>query len=160
MSLKRKLLAGGAAVLVAGGVAGAAIGASGQAGAVPSVRLTSTTRAGFLQATAEYLGTDVETLRKSLKPDRTLADIADTTPGRSANQLADLLASAAIARLEWLAGRALSNSQQRSLDSSLRRSIAGFLNGTCPLGLAGLAQDLGGCPGMPTKSLAHGYRAA
>lgn len=151
MSLKRKLVVGGAALLIAGGATGGGLAASGQGHSVQPIRhlhLASTSRAGFLRATAQYLGTDVATLRHEMKGGRTLAVIADATPGRSARQLAALLVAAASMKLQLISDRALSGMQQRALRRLLRPRITGFLNDTCPLGLAGLGKHLAGCPGM------------
>jgi hypothetical protein len=153
------LVAGGVAALVAtGSAAGAGFATTSHGRSVPNippVRLNGTSRASFLQATAAYLGTTVAALGREMKSGTTLANIADRTPQRSAKQLAAMLASAATARLEFVANRALSIAQQRSLETSLRRSVTGFLTDTCPLVLAGLREDLGGCPGMATKVIAH-----
>jgi hypothetical protein len=151
MSLKRKLVAGGAALLVAGGAAGAGLAASGHdqsAPAVRQVRLESTTKAGFLAATAQYLGTDIAALRHQEKAGRTLAEIANATPGRSAKQLVAQLVEAASTKLRLIANRALATAQQRALRMMLRHRISGFLNDTCPLSLSGLGKHLGGCSGM------------
>ncbi|GEM_PF-5098904 len=150
MRLERKLLAGSAALLLAGGAAGGGIAASSHGSAPPprELRVANTTSVAFLRAAAVYLGTNVASLRRDVGAGRTLADVADATPGRSARQLARLLVAAATSRLRLVSDRALSNEQQRSLQTWLRRRIAGFLNDTCPLGLAGLGKHLGGCPGM------------
>lgn len=148
MSLKRKLVAGAAAVLVAGGAAGAGLAASGHGASAPPthLRLESTTRAEFLRATAHYLGLDLRTLRREEGAGRTLAEIADATSGRSSKQLAGLLVTAAKLRLST--DHAFSPSQQHSLRSLLRHRITGFLNDMCALSLTGLAKHLGGCSGM------------
>jgi len=151
VSLKRKLVAGGAAaVLVAGGAAGAGLAASGPGRSAPPthVQLASTSRAGFLRATAQYLGTDTATLRREEKAGRTLAEIAAATPGRSEKQLAALLVTAASAKLRLISDRAMSPPQQGALSRMLRERVAGFLDDTCPLGLAAFAKHLAGCPGM------------
>ena len=151
MSLKRKLVAGGAAaVLVAGGAAGAGLAASGRGSSAPPthLHLASTTRAGFLRATAQYLGTDTATLRREEKAGRTLAEIAAVTPGRSEKQLAALLVTAASVKLRLISDRAMSPPQQGALHRMLRQRIDGFLNDTCALGLAAFAKHLAGCPGM------------
>ena len=71
MSFKRKLVAGTAVFLLAGGATGVAIAASGHGRSLPpaphQLRLTSTSRAGFLKAAAQYLGTNVATLRRETK---------------------------------------------------------------------------------------------
>ena len=151
MSLKRKLLAGGAAaVLVAGGAAGAGLAASGHGRSAPPTRLylASTNRAGFIRATAQYLGIDTATLRHETRAGRTLAEIAAATPGRSEKQLAGLLVAAASMKLRLISDRAMSTAQQGALRRMLRTRIAGFLNDTCALGLAAFEKHLAGCPGM------------
>jgi hypothetical protein len=148
VTLKRKLVAGSAALLVAGGAAGAGLAASGHGATVAptQLRLESTTKAGFLRASAHYLGVDLRTLRHEEKAGRTLAEIADATPGRSSKELAGLLVTAAKLRLST--DRAFSPSQQHSLRSLLRHRITGFLNDMCPLSLGAVAKHLGGCSGM------------
>jgi len=150
MRLERKLVAGGIVLLLAGAAAGGGIAASSHGGPAPvrELHVGSTSSAAFLRATATYLGTDVASLRREVKAGRTLADVADATPGRSAKELARLLVAAATARLRVVSDRALSTGQERSLRAWLGRRIEGFLDDTCPLGLAGLGKHLGGCPGM------------
>jgi hypothetical protein len=152
VSFKRKLLAGTAVLLLAGGATGAAIAASGQGRSLPpaphQLRLASTSSAGFLKATAQYLGTEVATLRHETKGGTTLAEIANRTSGRSARQLTGLLLAAATAKLQQVADRALSTAQTGALRRMVRPRIVGFLNDTCPLALGSFAKHLGGCPGM------------
>jgi hypothetical protein len=154
VSLKRKLVALGlAALIIAGGATGAAIAASGGHGrnlppAPHRLLVASVGKASFVAATARYLGTDVAALRHQVKGGRTLAEIADATSGRSAKQLSALLLTAASAKLQLIADRALTTAQQASLRRRLRPQIIGFLNDTCPLALSGIAKHLGGCAGM------------
>jgi hypothetical protein len=154
VSLKRKLVAAGAAILViAGGATGAAIAASGNSRSLPpaphQLRLAGTSKADFLRATARYLGTDVATLRHDTKgAGRTLAEIADATQGRSAKELSALLVAAASTKLQLISDRAMSLPQRAALGALLRHRITGFLNDTCPLALGALAKHLAGCPGM------------
>jgi hypothetical protein len=151
VSLKRKLVAGGAALLVAGGATGASLAAGGHDRTAPAphrLRLASTSRAGVVRAAAQYLGTGVSTLRHEERAGRTLAQIANATPGRSAKQLAALLVAAASAKLQLISDRAVPRAQQQALRRLLRPRITGFLNDTCPLGLTALGRHLAGCPGM------------
>ena len=151
MSLKRKLVVAGAVLLVAGGVAGAGLAASGQAKSAPAptqLRLASVKEAGFLLATARYLGTDVATLRREAKSGKTLAQVANSTSGRSASQLAALLVAAASQKLQTISDRPMSTAQQQALAKLIRPRITGFLNDTCPLALGALGKHLVGCPGM------------
>lgn len=154
MSLKRKLVAGGVALLIAGAATGAGFAASGHGrNSTPAPRqlhLAHLTKSDFLHATAQYLGTDVTTLRNEVKAGRTLADIADATPGRSTKQLTAFLVHAAAVRLALSTDRALSGPQVRLLHTWLEHRVTGYLTDTCPLSLAGLARHLGGCAGMMT----------
>ena len=151
MSLKRKLLAGTAALLVAGGGAGAGLAASGHGSSVqaplhaPPLRLT---HAGFVRASAFYLGIDVATLRQDMKGGRTIAEVADATSRRSAAKLTAYLVRAATVRLTLLAHRPLSPAERRSMQGWLKHRITGFITDTCPLSVAGMAKHLGGCHGM------------
>lgn len=151
MSLKRKLLAGTAALLVAGGGAGAGLAASGHGSTAraplhaPPLRLT---QAGFVRASAFYLGVDVATLRHDMKSGHTIAEVADATSGRSAAMLTSYLVHAATVRLTLLAHRPLSPPERRSMHSWLTHRVTGFLTDTCPLSVAGMAKHLGGCHGM------------
>lgn len=151
MSLKRKLLAGTAALLVAGGGAGVGLAASGHGSSAranlhaPPLRLT---HAGFVRASAFYLGIDVATLRQDMKGGRTIAEVADATSGRSAAKLTAYLVRAATVRLTLLAHRPLSPAERRSMQGWLTHRVTGFITDTCPLSVAGMAKHLGGCHGM------------
>ena len=151
MSLERKLLAGIAALLVAGGGAGAGLAAGGHGNAAklpqhaPKLRLTT---AGFVRVSAFYLGIDVATLRQDMKSGRTIAEVADATSGRSAATLTAYLVHAATVRLTLLAHRPLSPAERRSMRSWLTHRVTGFLTDTCPLSVSGMAKHLGGCHGM------------
>jgi hypothetical protein len=151
MSLERKLVVGVAVLVLAGGAAGAGLAASGHTRSVPAarqLRLASVKKSGFLLASAQYLGTDVSTLRRETKGGRTLAQIANATSARSARQLERLLVVAASRRLQTISDRPMSTVQQQALAKLVRPRVAGFLNDTCPLALGALARHLVGCPGM------------
>jgi len=151
VSLKRKLLTAAAAVLVAGGGAGAGLAASGHGSTTraplhaPPLRLT---HAGFVRASAFYLGVGVPTLRQDMKSGRTIAEVADATSGRSAAKLTAYLVHAATIRLTVLAHAPLSPAAKRSLHTWLTHRVTGFLTDTCPLSVAGLKKHLAGCHGM------------
>jgi hypothetical protein len=151
MSLERKLVVGVAALVLAGGAAGAGLAAGGHARSVPAprqLRLASVKESGFLLASAQYLGTDVSSLRREAKGGKTLAQIANATSDRSARQLERLLVVAASQRLQTISDRPMSTAQQQALAKLVRPRITGFLNDTCPLALGALAKHLVGCPGM------------
>jgi hypothetical protein len=151
VSLDRKVLAGIAALLLAGGGAGAGLAASGHGSAAkaplhaPTLRLT---HAGFVRASAFYLGIDVATLRREMKSGRTIAEVAEAASGRSAAKLTSYLVHAATIRLTLLAHRPLSPAERRSMRSWLTHRVTGFLTDTCPLSVSGMAKHLGGCHGM------------
>jgi hypothetical protein len=150
VSLKRKLFAGTAALLVAGGGAGAGLAATSHGSAkaplhAPPLRLT---QAGFVRASAFYLGVDAATLRHDMKSGHTIAEVADATSGRSAATLTSYLVRAATVRLTLLAHRPLSPVERRSMHNWLTHRVTGFLTDTCPLSVAGMAKHLGGCHGM------------
>jgi hypothetical protein len=117
-------------------------------GVVRQIRLNGMTDAAFLGATAQYLGTSVAALRHEVKAGRTPAEVASSTPGRSAKQLVTLLVSAASTKLQLISDRAMSTAQKQALRRMIRPQITGFLNDTCALGLASLGKRLAGCPGM------------
>lgn len=151
MSFKRKLAAGAAVLLLAGGGAGAGLAASGRSGPVRETRHAPpfhVTHAGFVRSSAWFLGLGAATLRHEVKDGRTIADVADATAGKSAQQLTAYLVHGATVKLAGATARALSASQLQMLHSLLRRRITGFLHDTCPLSLVGIAKHLGGCKGM------------
>src|SRR5207237_8619755 len=111
------------------------------------LRLTSPSRAGFLEATAQYLGTDVATLRHETKGGTTLAEIANRTSGRSEKQLTGLLLGAATVKLQLISDRAMSTAETGAVRRQVRPRIVGFLNDTCPLALGALRKHLAGCAG-------------
>jgi hypothetical protein len=144
MRLERKLATGAALVVLAGGATGGALAATG--GAPVAHRLPfSTSRGGLLRASADYLGVRFSTLRAELKAGKTLAQIANSTPGRSERSLLTLLVARASLRIEQIADRPLQRSQRQALRPWLRRRLAGFLDNTCPLSLVGIEQHLAGC---------------
>lgn len=157
VSLKRKLGVGFGTLLIAAGTTGAGLAASGHGRSLQAagrVHLVSTTRASFFQASAEYLGTSVARLRHEEKAKKkTLAEIANTTPGRSAKQLTRALAAAAALKLQQMSDHVLSRMQARVMHAWLVRRITGFLNDTCPLGIAGggLQGHLLGCAHMQSR---------
>jgi hypothetical protein len=140
-----------AALLVAGGGAGAGLAASSHGSTTHAPLHASPlrlTHAGFVRASAFYLGVDVATLRQDMKSGRTIAEVADATPGRSSAELTTYLVRAATARLTLLAHRPLSPAERRSMKGWLTHRVTGFLTDTCPLSVAGMAKHLGGCHGM------------
>jgi hypothetical protein len=151
VSLKRKLAAGGAVLLIAGGGTGAGLAATSHGAGVQRARQAPpfrVTQAGFVRAAAYYLGVDVASLRHDVKSGRTIADVANATPGTSADRLTSYLVHGATVRLTEISHRPLSAHERRSLHSWLTHRVGGFLDDTCPLSVTGLAKHLAGCHGM------------
>ena len=138
--------------VVAAGVTGAGLAASSHGGSVQPAPhrlfLHGTSRAAFLHAAAQYLGTDVATLRGQTKSGRTLAQIANATAGRSEKQLTALLVAAGTSKLLMISDGAMSTEKRQALHALVRHRITGFLNDTWPLALTAFARHLAGCPGM------------
>lgn len=93
-------------------------------------RLGTGHRRGSLRATAvAYLGIDRHTLATDLRSGKTLAEVADATPGKSAAGLSQALLEAATKRLEVRVGAThLSNSAEASRLSRLKTRIQSVLS--------------------------------
>jgi hypothetical protein len=147
MSSRRKLATLAAVLLVAGGATGGALAARSHATAktAPVPHLAGK---GLLAAASIYLGIPRAQLKGELRPGHPLAEIASRTAGRTVAGLQATLVYDAMANLHRAQG-ALSNVRLRYARTWLRRRIAGYVAGTCPLKLAGMFVKLGGgCPGM------------
>jgi hypothetical protein len=86
---------------------------------------------GGLQAAAEYLGIPVSTLLTDLRSGKTLADVASSTPGKSASGLIDALVTHSQAALDEAvkAGR-LTQAQETEIESGFKARITALVNGT------------------------------
>jgi|SRR5579884_123113 len=145
MRLERKLATGAALFVLAGGATSGALAASGGSAPVRQQLPFHANRHGLLQASADYLGVDLTALRQELKGGKTLAQLANATPGRSEKGLVNLLVADASEEIQRIADRPLQRAQKRALRPWLRRRVAGFLDKTCPFSLVGLEQHLAGC---------------
>jgi hypothetical protein len=101
-SVRQKVVAGAAVAVLVGGGAFAAVSATGQRNG--SRRLQAGHAAHRLHrqdliAAAAYLGIAPARLRKELRSGKTLARLADATPGRSSAGLVDALVGARKQRL-------------------------------------------------------------
>jgi hypothetical protein len=145
MTRKGKLVAGVAAVvLLAGAATGVALARSQPAYAAP--RLVQ--GKSLLTAAAAYLGMPRQTLKGELHPGHPLDTIASSTPGRTAAGLRAALFHDAAAKLDQ-GHEAVGGVRRRFISGWLRRHIAAYAAGLCPLHLSALAIRLGGtCPGM------------
>jgi uncharacterized protein (DUF433 family) len=156
MSRTRKAVLASSAALVLVGTAAALASGSGHrraAPARPGVRATGVAfapwagprdgRPGFahpwgapflaLRAAADYLQIPVATLASDLRSGKTLAEVADSTPGKSASALVDFLVGKLQAALDQAVktGR-LTQAQADSIVSRARPRITAAVNGTFP----------------------------
>jgi hypothetical protein len=152
-ALKRRIAVGGAVALAAtgGGVAVAARGHDAQ----PLARAASPSfaaaygshhrRGGFVSAVVTYLGLSPDQIRTQLQSGKTLAQIADATPGKSAAGLIQALVDAAKQKLAAAvaAGR-LTQAQADQLAASLQQRITSFVNSTRPAGPRPIGRGHGG----------------
>ena len=145
MRLERKLATGAALLVLAGGATGGALAASGGGSPARHALPFHATKSGLLRASADYLGVQMTALERALRSGRTLAQLADATPGRSERGLVTLLVVDASREIAQIADRPLQPAQRRALRPWLRRRVAGFLDDTCPFSLVGLEQHLAGC---------------
>ena len=146
MSLRRKLGAAVAILVVAGGATGGALAARGQfARTAPAVNLRAP---NLYAAAASYLGIPTRTLRGELHPGHPLAAIASAAPGRSVAGLKSALLAYVLAQHRKTA-MPVSAAKRAVENRVMRRRVAGFVAGTCPLELGKLFKSLsGGCHGM------------
>jgi hypothetical protein len=147
MSLRRKLVAAVAILLIAGGATGGALASRGdqRARSAPAVNLGAK---NLYAAAASYLGISTRTLRGELHPGHPLAAIASATPGRSVAGLRSALFSYVLAQHRKTA-LPVSRAKRLVEDSTIRKRVDGFVAGTCPLKLGKLFKSLsGGCHGM------------
>jgi ribosomal protein L10 len=123
-----------AALALGAGTALAAHGHHGKAHAVRAAKaaagLARTKKAaavhghGDLKAAAGYLGLTVAQLRADLKAGQTLAQVADATPGKSADDLVQVLVAAAKTKLDALvAAGKLTQAQETTLLAKLQTRI-------------------------------------
>jgi hypothetical protein len=105
-------------------------------------------RGGDLATAASYLGLDEGALRTQLQGGKTLAQIADATPGKSAKGLIDALVAHEKNEIEQAvtAGR-LSRDQANRIEQNLADRVTALVNGTFPRGWPGPGFDRGHGPG-------------
>jgi hypothetical protein len=147
MSSRRKLATLTAVLLVAGGATGGALAARSHA-AVKTAPVPHLAGKSLLAAASIYLGIPLAQLKSQLHPGHPLAAVASSTPGRTVGGLRATLVYDAMANLHRAQG-AISQVRLTYAHTWLRRRIAGYVAGTCPLKLGGMFVKLGGgCPGM------------
>jgi polyhydroxyalkanoate synthesis regulator phasin len=101
-----------------------------------------------LKATSDYLGMPVSTLLSDLRAGKTLAQVADSTSGKSASGLIQYLVSKATSALDTaVKDGKLSQTQESAITANLTARITALVNGTAakpvPLGPLGLGPRLG-----------------
>jgi hypothetical protein len=164
MTSRKRLAIGAAGVLALAG-AGAALAATGSGGhptaavrpgaAISDIVATSGTRGdrliglgrgfGFrvgvgpfgagLDAAASYLGISQDQLRSDLESGKTLAQIANSTPGKSADGLIQALVAAGKQKLDAAVKAGdLTQTQETDILSHLQQAITDIVNGTRPAG--------------------------
>jgi hypothetical protein len=124
LGLKRRLAAAGVAVVVAFIGAGTAAachgGGGGDRAAMHNVLAAKFTmhhhharHLGLLALPSAYLGLSKDAIKDQLESGKTLAQIADATPGKSAAGLVDFVVSHVKAKLDpWVAKGKLSQAQE------------------------------------------------
>jgi hypothetical protein len=128
MTRTRFGIAAGAAVAVLALGAGAAT-ADGHGGG-QRVAAHALTRGGGTNVVTGYLGISAAQLRADLKSGRTLAQIADATPGKSAAGLVQALTAAAKSKLDAaVAAHRLTPAQEQFVLGKLTPAITAFVNG-------------------------------
>jgi uncharacterized protein (DUF433 family) len=175
MTRTRKAVLASSAALVLAGTAAALASGSGHRRAAPprpGVRATGVAyapwggprvgRPGFahpwgppflgLRAAADYLQIPVATLAADLHSGKTLAQIADSTSGKSASGLVDFLVGKVQSALDEAVktGR-LTQSQEDSIVSMVRKRITAAVNGTFPPPLLRPGHHLGPAVGIGLK---------
>jgi hypothetical protein len=145
MTRRRKLVAGVAAlVLLAGAATGVALARSPGAYAAPRLVEGKSLPA----AAAAYLGVSLQALKGEVRPGHPLAAIARSTPGRTVPGLTAALVHDAAARLDS-GHMGVGGPKRKFIKTWLRRHIAPYVAGQCPLHMSALMIRLGGtCNGM------------
>ena len=116
---------------------------------------------GGLQAAADYLQIPVSTLLADLRSGKTLAQVADSTPGKSASGLIDALVTHEQTALDAAvkAGR-LTPAQESMLTANLQARITALVNGTLRAPALPFAPRFGFGPrDHPSGHPAHGVNA-
>jgi ribosomal protein L10 len=119
-------LAAGASVAALALGAGAALAGNGHHGkkAHPVRAAKAVGRGGEIRAAAGYLGLTVAELQADLRAGKTLAQVADATPGTSADGLVQALVAAAKTKLDALvAAGKLTQAQETTLLGKLQARI-------------------------------------
>jgi hypothetical protein len=134
---KRRLAAAGVAVVVALGGAGSALACDhdgdshGVMAAKFAVGHDGWHHRSLLSLPSAYLGVSKDAIKAQLASGKTLAQIADATPGKSAAGLVDYVAAAAKTKLDtWVASGKLSQADENAWLAKLRTKLTAAINAT------------------------------
>jgi hypothetical protein len=138
MTAKTKLVSATAALLALGG-GGAALAAAGHGHAPGRAASRATGMPGHpgpgaqLQAAADYLGISVATLKADLQSGETLAQVADSTGGKSASGLISALVASEKSKLDAaVAAGKLTQAQEDKLTANLQQRVTALVDGSRP----------------------------
>jgi ribosomal protein L10 len=125
------LAAGASVAALALGVGTALAGNGHHAKKAHAVRAAKAAgHGGEVRAAAGYLGLTVAELRADLKAGKTLAQVADATPGKSADGLVQALVAAAKAKLDAaVAAGKITAAQESQVLSRLTTLVTAVVNG-------------------------------
>ena len=114
--------------------------------------------AANLATAASYLGITTDALKSGLKSGKTLAQIADGTPGRSSTGLIQALVTKAQADLAAAvkAGK-LTQAQSDTISSHLTQTVTAVVNGTLPKGVHPGGGGFGHGPGPGRGGIVGDY---
>jgi hypothetical protein len=136
-TLKRRLAAAGAVVVVALAGAGSAFACDGShAGqGVLAAKFAQSHEGlhhgGLLALPSAYLGLSSDSIKAQLASGKTLAQIAGATPGKSAAGLVDYVVAAAKTKLDaWVAAGKLTQDRETAWLAKLRDKVTALVNGT------------------------------
>lgn len=141
LTLRRRLAAGAATVVALGGAgSGAALACGGDGHDLPAARMAFTLRVAqhgvqfrqpaLLRSVTSYLGISRADLAARVAAGETLAQIADATPGKSADGLVAAIVKSARTRLDALVARgALSASVEQRLLARLSEAVRRLVEG-------------------------------
>jgi ribosomal protein L10 len=88
-------------------------------------------RPGLLALPSAYLGLSKDTIKAQLVAGKTLAEVANATPGKSAAGLVDYVVAASTAKLDaWVAAGKITQAKEGALLAKLRPKVTALVNAT------------------------------
>lgn len=92
-------------------------------------------RAGVFSVATSYLGLSSKQIKTQLRDGKSLADIANATPGKSASGLVDAITTALQTKLNaWVSAGKLSSTREASILAAAAPKIEKLVNATWPHG--------------------------